>query len=417
MIPAPAKPLWNPKDKAAPLKEEYLLFYQETMQYHDRTKGYLGQYPDLHAQLPDLPAPLDVFTDKCLILASTSDLRAHIGELHALRLEGKTQEASRESSIEPTPKTTSPRLKVALPTAFDGTTAKSRTFLAECRTFMKLNESSFSSDHVRILWALQLCSDKTANWKRIQLETMEGTGHVPEYLRRWDDFQKEFLLKWSDLYAQKKARAKFAAGIKQTTSVRRYAELFEDLVLEADYHDPVMLAATFYEGLKWEVRCDLVGRTPNTLADLKALAIILDEERTGTNRRDSRSNATRASTKEMSETTRSTTSQMKAEARVGTSLSADERARYMREGRCFGCGKPGHRRPECPDGKPRVHVSVTEPVVSPSIPESLPIHRSSDVLDNPCGWGASAKNYCKCDNYQTGCTIAPRRSLMERLTL
>ena len=346
MIPAPAKPLWNPKDKAAPLKEEYLLFYQETMQYHDRTDGYLGRYPDLHARLPDLPAPLEVFTDKCLILASTSDLRAHVGELHALRLEGKTEAASRESSIEPAPKTTSPRLKIALPTAFDGTTTKARTFLAECRNYMELNESSFSNDHVRILWTLMLCSDKAANWKLIQLETMEGTGHVPEYLRRWDDFQKEFLLKWGDLNAKRKARAKFVAGIKQTTSVRQYTELFEDLVLEADFHDPVILAAYFYEGLKWEVRCDLIGRTTNTLADLKALAIILDEERTWVN-------ATRASTKEMSDTTQSTTPQVKAEAaHVGTSLSADDRDRYMREGRCFGCGKPGHRRPECPDGEP-----------------------------------------------------------------
>ena len=55
---------------------------------------------------------------------------------------------------------------------------------------------------------------------------------------------KEFLLKWADLNAQKKARTKFATSIKQTTSVRRYAELFEDLILEADFHDPTMLALT-----------------------------------------------------------------------------------------------------------------------------------------------------------------------------
>ena len=61
------------------------------------------------------------------------------------------------------------------------------------------------------------------------------------------------------------------------------------------------------------------------------------------------------------------TTQVKAEvARVGTTLSADDRARYMREGRCFGCGKTGHRRPECPDGKSRAHVAAIEPAASDS---------------------------------------------------
>ena len=59
--------------------------------------------------------------------------------------------------------------------------------------------------------------------------------------------------------------------------------------------------------------------------------------------------------------------QVKAEVvQVRTTLSADDCARYMREGRCFGCGKTGHRCPECPDGKLQAHVAAIEPAVSDS---------------------------------------------------
>ena len=84
--------------------------------------------------------------------------------------------------------------------------------------------------------------------------------NIPDHLLDWDAFQKEFLLKWADLNMQDKARAKFASGLKQATSVRRYAELFEETVLEADFTDPVMLMAVFYEGLKWEIKQLLIRR-------------------------------------------------------------------------------------------------------------------------------------------------------------
>jgi hypothetical protein len=84
---------------------------------------------------------------------------------------------------------------------------------------MRMYSSSFPGDDVRILWTLQLCSDKSANWKCIQMELMEGNARPPSYLQDWDDFQTEFLLKWADMNSQKKARTRFLAGLKQTTSV------------------------------------------------------------------------------------------------------------------------------------------------------------------------------------------------------
>jgi hypothetical protein len=82
----------------------------------------------------------------------------------------------------------------------------------------------------------------------------------------------------------------------------------------------------------------------------------------GANRRETRPTSNRTNVTDSNETNCHTTTHVKAEvACVGTSLSANDRAWYLREGRCFGCGKTGHRRPDCPDGKPRAYISAIEP--------------------------------------------------------
>ena len=130
--------------------------------------------------------------------------------------------------------------------------------------------------------------------------------------------------------------------------VHRYTELFEETVLEANFTDPVMLTAAFYEGLKWEIKQLLIGRRPEGLADLKSLAISLDKECMGAKRHESKPNPIRNA----SDLNRQATMQVKTEiVRVGMTLSADDHARYMREGRCFGCGKTRHHHPKCPDGR------------------------------------------------------------------
>ena len=227
--------------------------------YHYHAQGYLAHYPDLLAQLPDLPAALDVFTDKGAILAYMLDLCAHLVEVCYLYSQGDLTVTICEQSVMDIARPTRPHLKAALPSAYNST-SKACTFLTECWTFMHLNQSSFPNDQVKILWALQLCLDKVVNWKQIQTELLEMGVGVPNHLLDWDTFQKEFLLKWVDLNAQDKAQAKFASRLKQTTLVHCYAKLFEETVLEADFTDPVMLTAVFYKGLKWEIKQLLIGR-------------------------------------------------------------------------------------------------------------------------------------------------------------
>ena len=118
---------------------------------------YLAHYPNLLAQLPDLPAALNAFTNKGAVVAYTSDLRAHLAEVCYLYSQGDLTTTIHKQSVVDVARPARPHLKVALPTAYDGTSSKACTFLTECQTFMHLNQPLFPNDQVKILWALQLC--------------------------------------------------------------------------------------------------------------------------------------------------------------------------------------------------------------------------------------------------------------------
>ena len=123
-MPAPPLPVWNLKDLTALLKEEYIQLYKDTTMYHHWTDGCLELLVDLHMHIPLLPSPLEIFTDKGVILAHISNLRAHLGKLCYLYRQGQAADASRESSVESTAKPITPCLKSALPMTYDRTLSK-----------------------------------------------------------------------------------------------------------------------------------------------------------------------------------------------------------------------------------------------------------------------------------------------------
>jgi len=368
-------PRWTPKDKALPLKDEISAFHAQVTRFRDRVKGALQDFPDLADKLEETPALLESFSDKPQNLAHITDLLSFLADVQVLyedaqRKRSETTLSTRSTSSGPAPTERGGALKVALPSHFDGSSSKARVFLAECNNFMALNKSRFDSDEIRIQWALQLCTDKAANWKRVQLELAYDIDTAPAYLVSWKLFQRNFLNKWADLNAKQKARNCFHAGLKQTGSVRRYVEAFEELILETEFHDDEMITSAFYQGLKFEVKRDLVGRRPDNLDDLKTLAITLDEERMAAqdpDRRDIKPKTTTHtsdsahSTPRPDSASRQSTPEIKAEsARIGTRLSESDRLQFRSKGRCFGCGEKGHIRPNCPQ-KSKAHIAAVEP--------------------------------------------------------
>ena len=147
-----------------------------------------------------------------------------------------------------------------------------------------------------------------------------------------------------------------------------------------------MITSTFYMGLKYEVKRDLVGHKPDKLEDLKSVAISLDEERMAAqepDRCDTKPKSVPRTFESTSPTPRSDTAsrqstpEIKAEsARIGTRLSESDRLQYRTEGRCFGCGEKGHIRPNCPK-KPKAQVAAVEPATDDCPSDATPTRDES----------------------------------------
>jgi len=224
MAPFPA-PKWAPKDMTIPLKEEIVAFHQEVSRFHDCVEEVLQEFPDLADKLTDTPEPLDGYTDKPQNLSHITELVIFLSDIQVLyeeaqRMCSEATLSTRSTSSGPALTERGGALKVALPSHFNGSSSKARVFLADCNNFMALNLSQFASNEIRIQWALQLCTDKAANWKRVQLELAMDEDHAPAYLMNWRLFQWNFLNKWADLNSKQKARNRFHASLKQTGSVR-----------------------------------------------------------------------------------------------------------------------------------------------------------------------------------------------------
>ena len=272
-------PRWQPKEPTAPLKEEYLLFYQQVTWYHDQIKGSLAETPKLiEGALPKVPAALDTFTNKTAIIIMATNLvlyliQAIYNDMCRKHVEATTPAPTLSGSVDHK----CGRPKIKLPTSFEGSTTTTCTFLSECNNYISLNQSQFTSDSIKVQWALQLCTRKAANWKRIQLELGESY-NIPDYLLSWGSFQDEFKLEWADLNLKEKAQDQFHVGIKQTGSICQYTKIFKEVILKAEFANKQILASAFYASLKPEIKMHLVGRHPDTLKELKSITIRLDEE-------------------------------------------------------------------------------------------------------------------------------------------
>ena len=124
MMPAPPLPTWSLKDLTTLLKEEYIQLYKDTTTYHHQTDGRLKPIVNLHMQIPPLPTPLEIFTNKGVILSHISNLRTHLGELRYLYGQGQAADASRESSVKSTARLSTPCLKSTLPMTYNRTSSK-----------------------------------------------------------------------------------------------------------------------------------------------------------------------------------------------------------------------------------------------------------------------------------------------------
>ena len=81
IIAIPIMPKWAPKEHTTLLKEEYLAFRMEVTWYHNQIKGYLINDPELMDKFLEMPAALDTFTNKMVIILAMMELQLYLSNL------------------------------------------------------------------------------------------------------------------------------------------------------------------------------------------------------------------------------------------------------------------------------------------------------------------------------------------------
>jgi len=152
------------------LKDKVVEFHSQVTRFRDHVEGALQDFPNLASQLTETPDAPENYSNKLQMFSHVTDLISFLSDVRVLyeeaqRMCSEATLSTRSTSSGPTPTERGRALKVALPSYFDGSSTEAHVFLAKCNNFITLNTSRFPSDEIRIQWALQLCTDKSANWK------------------------------------------------------------------------------------------------------------------------------------------------------------------------------------------------------------------------------------------------------------
>ena len=286
-----------------------------------------------------------------------------IGAIQAGAAAPSTQQSAPPQPPMPAPTLppTGSGLRLAPPERYSGEPGRSKSFLIECDIQFELSPHLFSDDRAKVAYILSNLGGRAKAWATAEW------GRRSRVCSTLQAFQ-EALRKTFDPVTTERENARQLSGLRQgRESVCDYAVRFRTLAAESGWNDTA-LYDVFLKGLANHVRDRLLPLDlPTDLDGLITLAIRTDNrmaefqvargDRSATPQ-DARPQPTAAYDSPLRfgpEQTRSTSSGNTEEPmQMGRArLSAEERQRRMREGRCYYCGEQGHRVAACPVKSPR----------------------------------------------------------------
>jgi hypothetical protein len=172
------------------------------------------------------------------------------------------------------------------------------------------------------------------SWADAILSTI-GTTRESPLLTDWPRLLQTAAILWGPINEELEARNRLR-DLKQEQTVSAYHAKFLRYAITSRYNEAA-LVDSFYRGLKESIKNMMVNiQRPTTIEEMLTSALdfesrILEraKERTYTETIRPRSTGGTTSIK-------------------ATRLPPEERAKRMKEGRCFGCNQTGHRVRECP---------------------------------------------------------------------
>jgi len=259
-------------------------------------------------------------------------------------------------------------IKVQQPT-FDGGPEHARGFLAQLATYRHLRGGDFQNDETFIAWTLACMEGERVNPWRNSLLNRRATLTtqnipLPTMLTDFRDFQAEFEGKFLDPNEMENAGRALMA-LTQKNSAREYSQEFDRLAEEAGQTGQPFLLDQFRRNLKDKIQERILRQNFPTLQALQIAAIEWDDTLFQFSKRKKNYGGRPPWAREY---------QSGPPVTNGTPMDLDTTwvpardARPQRHsGVCFGCGKRGHWKAQCPtrnkqvkESKPAEQLSVAE---------------------------------------------------------
>ena len=150
--------------------------------------------------------------------------------------------SSKVPSVDSTPIWSAPTrqpFSLVLPDKFHRDWTEGQTFLTSCQTYIRLCLHSFSSDQIKIIWALSyMKSSRAGKWATQVFKWEEDNGGYSRFLD-WDKFQGEFQKNFSPLHSDTIAvnALESISYFQGNHSIDDYLNKFTNLIMDAGYTD------------------------------------------------------------------------------------------------------------------------------------------------------------------------------------
>jgi hypothetical protein len=295
--------------------------------------------------------------------------------------------------------------KVSPPDSFDGTAAKTTTFIRSLEIYLHVKANEFSSDEERVLWALSfmktgiagpwadIYADKimtprstspepdsasqntgAAEPATIQVPFEEGSSSSgssatsPEKLSIWNQFIKDLKFTFGDQDPGATARYKMEQLRQGSRTAEEYSILFRELAVHTGYND-IGLRTAYEKGLNGAL-ADNVYRlypVPDTFQGWMTASMRLDRQY-----RQREANKRLYAPRPQPQRVAAATTPTPTTSRRPGRLSEEERERRMKMGLCFRCGTKGHLASACNGGPPQTIRASTDGNPATPTPASHP---------------------------------------------
>jgi hypothetical protein len=142
------------------------------------------------------------------------------------------------------------RVKLGIPSHFDGDRVQGRTFLTSCELYISLTQSDFIDDQVRIHWALSYFKGGcVASFAEHILRQEPQSGKM--CFTSWREFTEEFAMTFCPENETTMALMRLESDryFQAKRNIEAYIDEFKDLVDLSGYTDPIAIVLKFRRGL------------------------------------------------------------------------------------------------------------------------------------------------------------------------